>query len=180
MYYFFKARLLLKCHYRGRVGWGGVCLAPFTVHQSSSKFIAWPPFHQLSKLLPITISQNTPPNLNTWGDTCEQTLVGMFSTTTKIGGIMWVVERTELPFEQILSILTKCSELFTTHTLLSCVSEIISWLSLSTILPWKKPTYSTLKSKIVSTKTTLCFFSFEQKYLRQWVRILIIQRFKQK
>ena len=31
MYYFFKARLFLNFHYRGRVGWGGVCLAPFTV-----------------------------------------------------------------------------------------------------------------------------------------------------
>ena len=31
MYYFFKARLLLKFHYRGRIDWGGVCLAPFTV-----------------------------------------------------------------------------------------------------------------------------------------------------
>ena len=29
-------------------------------HQSSSKFIAWPPFLHLSKVLPITISQNTP------------------------------------------------------------------------------------------------------------------------
>eukprot|EP00493_Phyllostaurus_siculus_P001250 UN01258 len=37
MYYFFKARLLLKCHYRGRVGWGGVCLAPFTVKTRRSE-----------------------------------------------------------------------------------------------------------------------------------------------
>ena len=74
---------------------------------------------------------------------------------------------------QILSLLTKCSELFTTHTLLSGVSEIISWLSLSTILPWKKPTFSTLKSKIVSTKTTLFFFSLlnKSKYLREWVSL---------
>eukprot|EP00493_Phyllostaurus_siculus_P020396 UN20721 len=59
----------------------------------------------------------------------------MFSTTTKIGGNTGVVERTFHPLEQILSILTKCSELFRPHALLCSVSEVISWLSLSTILP---------------------------------------------
>ena len=37
-----------KCHTNSNMGQA-------LFHQSSSKFIAWPPFHQLSKLLPITI-----------------------------------------------------------------------------------------------------------------------------
>ena len=53
MYYFFKARLLLKCHYRGRVGWGGgVCLAPFTVAIKAQNY------HFVSKISQIFYFQN--------------------------------------------------------------------------------------------------------------------------